>query len=226
VAAFLDRLKATVPAVSASPDATERTGGRLIFALDATASRQKTWDAACRVQGEMFEATAAIGGLAAQLVFYRGFEECKASKWVRSPRELHRIMQTVSCAGGLTQIWRVLDHAIRETAKEPVNALIFVGDAMEEEVDQLYYKSKELGRLGVPIFLFQEGDGDVVANTYKQMADYSKGAYLRFDLSSIQHLKDLLGMVAVYATGNRVALENYAAKKGAEVLRLTAQLKH
>ena len=124
VAAFLDRLKATVPAVSASPDTTGRTGGRLIFALDATASRQKTWDAACRVQGEMFEATAAIGGLAAQLVFYRGFEECKASKWVRSPRELHRIMQTVSCAGGLTQIWRVLDHAIRETAKEPVNALI------------------------------------------------------------------------------------------------------
>ena len=43
--------------------------GRLIFALDATASREPTWDRACRIQGEMFEATAALGGLDIQLVF-------------------------------------------------------------------------------------------------------------------------------------------------------------
>jgi len=36
--------------------------GRLIFALDATASREPTWDRACRIQGEMFEATAGLGG--------------------------------------------------------------------------------------------------------------------------------------------------------------------
>ena len=60
--------------------------GRLIFALDATASREPTWDRACRIQGEMFEATAALGGLEIQLVFYRGFSECKASRWMTHRR--------------------------------------------------------------------------------------------------------------------------------------------
>ena len=76
VDAFLQQLRAT-PA--------PRTGGersRLIFALDATASRGPTWDRACRIQGEMFEATAGLGGLEIQLVFYRGFAECKASRWM------------------------------------------------------------------------------------------------------------------------------------------------
>src|SRR5579864_1892099 len=63
--------------------------GRLIFALDATASRQPSWDNACRLQGEMFEATAALGGLDVQLVFYRGFRECKASRWLTDAAGLH-----------------------------------------------------------------------------------------------------------------------------------------
>ena len=60
---------------SLSATTPNRTGGRLIFALDATASRQPTWDQACQLQGEMFVETAAIGGLNIQLVWYRGFGE-------------------------------------------------------------------------------------------------------------------------------------------------------
>src|SRR5229473_4761682 len=86
--------------------------GRLIFALDATASREPSWDRACHIQGEMFEATAALGGLEVQLVFYRGFHECKASRWYADGADLHRAMRRVFCAGGQTQIERVLDHAI------------------------------------------------------------------------------------------------------------------
>src|SRR6188768_3399767 len=56
--------------------------GRLIFALDATMSRQPTWDLACSIQGEMFEAAASIGGLAVQLVYFRGLSESRASPFV------------------------------------------------------------------------------------------------------------------------------------------------
>src|SRR6266581_9554105 len=111
--------------------------GRLIFALDATASREPSWDRACRIQGEMFEATAALGGLDVKLVYYRGFNECKSSKWMTTAAELHRVMRSVFCVGGETQIERVLSHAIRETRARKVNALVFVGDAMEEKVDRL-----------------------------------------------------------------------------------------
>src|SRR5258706_2710503 len=97
--------------------------GRLMFALDATASREPSWDRACRIQGEMFEATAALGGLDVKLVYYRGFNECKASRWMSNAADLHRVMRVVSCLGGETQIERGLDHALAATKKQPGNAL-------------------------------------------------------------------------------------------------------
>jgi hypothetical protein len=198
--------------------------GRLIFALDATASREPSWDRACRIQGEMFEATAALGGLDVKLVYYRGFNECKASRWMSNAADLHRVMRAVSCLGGETQIERVLDHALGETKRQRVNALVFVGDAMEENVDRLCQLAGELGLNGVPIFLFHEGGNPIVARAFQQMAKLSRGAYLRFDLASADRLKDLLGAVAVYAAGGYRALSAYGEKKGGEVLRLTAQL--
>jgi hypothetical protein len=199
--------------------------GRLIFALDATASRQHSWDRACRIQGEMFEATAALGGLDVKLVYYRGFNECKASRWMSSAADLHRVMRAVSCLGGETQIERVLAHALGETKVQRVGALVFVGDAMEENVDRLCRLAGELGLSGVPVFLFHEGGDPVAARAFQQMAKLSRGAYLRFDLGSADRLKELLGAVAVYAAGGYRALTAYGEKKGGEVLRLTAQLR-
>ena len=219
VDAFLDQLK-QMPAVRPS-----NGRGRLIFALDATASRQPSWDRACRIQGEMFEATAALGGLDVKLVFYRGFNECKASRWMANAAELHRAMRSVSCLGGETQIERVLDHALAEAKKERVGALVFVGDAMEESVDRLCRLAGELGLLGVPVFVFHEGGDPTAANAFKQIAKLSHGAYLSFDLASADRLKELLGAVAVYAAGGHRALADYSKRKGGEVLRLTAQLR-
>jgi hypothetical protein len=219
VADFLDKLK-RAPATH-----TGGGRGRLIFALDATASREPTWDRACRIQGEMFEATAGLGGLEIQLVYYRGFSECKASRWMTTAADLHRVMRSVFCIGGETQIERVLTHAIRETRSRKVNALVFVGDAMEEKVDRLCRHAGELGLLGVPIFLFHEGRDRTAAAAFKQLASLSRGAYLSFDLASADRLKELLGAVAVYAAGGYRALTAYGEKKGGEVLRLTSQLK-
>ena len=199
--------------------------GRLIFALDATASREPTWDRACRIQGEMFEATAGLGGLDVRLVFYRGLAECKASRWLQSAADLHKAMRAVSCVGGETQIERVLDHAIAESKKQRVHALVFVGDAMEENVDRLCKLAGELGLLGTPVFIFHEG-GDVHAGrAFRQIAKLSRGAYLSFDLASADKLKELLAAVAVYAAGGYRALTAYGERKGGEVLRLTSQLR-
>jgi hypothetical protein len=214
---FLEQLKnpAPRPALGA---------GRLIIGLDATASREAMWDQACRIQGEMFEATASISVLEIQLVFYRGFKECKASRWVTTAAELHQLMRSVSCVGGHTQIARILDHAIRETQSHRIGALVFVGDAMEENIDCLCQLAAELGSLGVRIFIFQEGNHPDATAAFKQMAHVSGGAHLAFELANIARLKTLLGAVAVYATGGYTALQAYGAKQGGEVLRLTAQL--
>ena len=111
---------------------------------------QASWDKACQIQAEMFEATSALGGLDVQLVFYRGFRECQASPWVGSAKDLLKRMTAVTCLGGQTQIGRVLKHALKESQREKVNAVVFVGDCMEEDVDRLCHHAGELGLLGVP----------------------------------------------------------------------------
>ncbi|HEX9837272.1 MAG TPA: VWA domain-containing protein [Alphaproteobacteria bacterium] len=219
VADFLDKL-ARAPAVR--PDGGR---GRLIFAMDATASREPTWDRACHIQGEMFTATEGLGGLEVQLVFYRGFGQCKASPWVSSSRELVSRMTAVRCLGGQTQIARVLRHAISETGKRKVNALVFVGDCMEEDVDELCHLAGQLGVLGVPVFMFHEG-GDPVANhAFRQIAKLSGGAYCTFDSSSAQQLRELLSAVAVFAAGGRRALADYGERTGGAVRQITSQVK-
>jgi hypothetical protein len=219
VADFLRKLAAT-PAVR--PTAGKR--GRLMFALDATASRQPTWDRACHIQAEMFKETAALGGLDIQLVFYRGFGEFRSTGWLGDSRELARRMTGVSCLGGRTQIAKLLRHALAETRREKINALVFVGDAMEEDVDELGHLAGELGLLGVPVFVFHEGRDPVAARTFQQVARLSNGAYCRFDANSAQQLRELLSAVAVFAAGGRPALENYSRRAGGAVLQIARQL--
>src|SRR3954447_25368207 len=148
VDAFLRRAAAT-PA----PRTDGRTG-RLLFGMDATASREPTWDRACRIQGEMFAETAALGGLEIQLAYYRGFGEFEAFPWLKRADELQRRMSGVTCRGGQTQIARLLRHTLLEAKRQKVDALVFVGDCMEERSDQLCHLAGQLGLLGVPAFVF------------------------------------------------------------------------
>jgi hypothetical protein len=187
---FLERARRD-PAVASS-------GSRLIFALDATMSRQPTWDLACRVQGEMFQAASGVG-LAVQLVYFRGFGECQASRWVVEPRALTELMSTIDCRGGQTQIGRVLRHVSSEARKSPVKVLIFVGDAMEEPIDHVCASAGELSLLGVKAFMFHEGHDPVAAQAFREIARLTGGAYARFDGKAPHALRDLLRAAAAYA---------------------------
>jgi hypothetical protein len=212
--------------VAATPTPLKGKGkGRLLFAMDATASREPSWDRACQIQGEMFAQTAALGGLSVQLAYFRGFNEFRATKWLSSPGRLVRHMSAVRCLGGHTQIRKVLKHAIRECKTERLGALVFVGDAMEENVDDLCALAGELGMLKVPAFMFHEGGERESSLAFRQIARLSGGAYLQFDASSAAQLKNLLSAVAVYAAGGRRALADYGKRQGGAALQISHQLK-
>jgi len=221
VDAFLDKL-ARVPAPRAGAGR-----GRLLFAIDATASRQPTWERASRLQGELFLAAHDFGGLSVQVAYYRGLMEFRATPWVDEPAALARAMAPVRCEGGETQIERVLRHAIAETRRARVNAVVFVGDAVEEEGAVLTGLAGELGLLGVPVFVFHEGGEPHAALVLKEIARLSGGAYCPFDASSADQLKALLGAVAVYAAGGRKALEDLGRREGqgGAAGRLAAQVR-
>ena len=222
VDAFLRKLAVT-PAPS--PAAAGSARGRLIFAMDATASREPTWDRASHLQAEMFKETEALGGLEVQLIYYRGFGECRASPWVAESAQLLRFMTGVFCLAGRTQLGKVLNRAIRETREKKVSALVFVGDAMEEDIDHLGHMAGQLGLLGVPCFMFHEGNDPVSRQAFQQIARLSGGAFCTFDSASARQLRELLSAVAVFAAGGRRALADYSRRTGGLVRQLTHQVK-
>jgi len=213
---FLDEAKRLAPQDAGAPRA------RLVFALDATMSRQPTWDLACRVQGEMFAAAGRTGGLSVQLVYFRGFGECRASRWVADPRSLTQLMERIDCRGGQTQIGRVLRHVRTEADRTPVKVLVYVGDAMEEPVDDLCTVAGELGLLGVKAFMFHEGPDPEAGRAFREIARLTGGAYARFDTKAPQALSELLRAAAAYATGGVEGLTRLASASGEARALLTS----
>jgi hypothetical protein len=217
--AFLSEVKRLTPATAAGQR------GRLIFALDATMSRQPTWDTACRLQADMFREAASIGGLDVQLVYYRGFAECRASGWVSQAERLGGLMERIDCRGGHTQIGKIIAHARRETERMKVQALVFVGDAMEEKLDDLCHAAGELGLLGVPAFMFQEGNDPITEQAFREVARLTRGAYCRFDPGAAHQLGELLRAVAAYAAGGMRALADLSARREAGAIKLIRQMR-
>ena len=197
---FLQKSKAITQVVERQP--------RLIFAIDATASRQPTWDTACQLQGEMFRASASVDSLAVQLCYYRGLSDFYASRWLSDSARLGQLMGGVFCEGGHTQIARLLRHALKEQRESRARALVFIGDALEENPDTVCDLAGQCGMLQLPLFLFQEGVNSQVERTFRNMARVSGGAYARFDAHSAHTLAALLGAVANFAAGGRAALES------------------
>ena len=212
VAAFLAKVEA-MPAVR--PVSARR--GRLIFAVDATASRQAAWDTACHLQAEMFSATRDLGGLAVQLAYWRGYMEFDTTPFLTDAADLARRMGAVSCLGGQTQLHRTLAHALGETQRERVHALVLVGDACEEGVDPLCHLAAQLGLRGTPAFCFQEGREAAAELAFRQIAKLSGGAWAPFDGASADALRDLLRAVAVYAAGGREALARLPSREAARI---------
>lgn len=217
--AFLNRVDALGPAVVAGKR------GRLIFALDATMSRQPTWDTACRLQADMFREAAAIGGLDIQLVYYRGLAECRASSFVAQPERLRELMSRIDCRGGQTQIGKVLAHARRENERGKVEVLVFIGDAMEESLDALCAAAGELGLRNVRAFMFQEGYDPVCEQAFREVARLTHGAFCHFSPGSAHELAELLRAAAAYAAGGMKALADLSARQSSGAVKLIAQLK-
>ncbi len=199
--------------------------GRLIFALDATMSRQPTWDVAQSIQSEMFRATSSQGGLDVQLVYFRGFGECRASNFVSGGAGLGALMSRISCRGGHTQIGKVLRNALDENKLMRVGALVYIGDAMEEPIDRLATLAGELGMHGVKAFMFQEGGDTATQAAFREIARLTGGAYAAFDASAPRRLADLLGAAAAYAVGGRLELERRAGRGEAAARLLLSQMK-
>ncbi|MBU6445403.1 MAG: VWA domain-containing protein [Alphaproteobacteria bacterium] len=194
--------------------------GRLVFAIDATMSRGLTWDRASEIQSGMFDVAGSIGGLAVQLVWFRGRGEFEASEWTVTPAALGERMRRVSCRAGFTQLRRVLEHTAEEARTTRIGALVYVGDCFEERHEAVAKAAAALCLRGVPAFMFHEGEEPRAAYTFREVARLTKGVYASFNEGAAERLRDLLKAAAVYAAGGEVALREYGERMGGDVLRL------
>jgi hypothetical protein len=216
----------TIPAIPTRPhlekffSRVDPERGRLIFAIDATASRQSTWDVAAKLTSEMFAVAASIGGLDVQLVYYRGDDECVASRWLSDAKSLTAIMSGVVCRAGITKIASVLAHTHQENQRKKVNALILVSDACEEAPAELYAEARKLGN--VPVFMFQEGEDKRIAEVYAEITGITGGASCKFDAGAAQRLADLLKAAVAFAVGG---IKSLAAQKSEAATLLLTQIR-
>jgi hypothetical protein len=176
---------------------------RLIFAIDATASRQPTWDLASQVQGQMFLEAGKYGGLDVQLVYFRGFGEMKATKFVGSAMPLVQAMTGITCRSGHTQLAKVLRHVAKEHEKAPVAAVILIGDFCEEKLNDVGHAASQVK---VPVYAFLEGEEPEGRAAFEVIAKATGGVVIPFDAGSPGQLRELLGAVAAYVVGGREAL--------------------
>lgn len=204
-------------------------GGRLIFVLDATASRAPMWDMARGLTGDMIREAATIGRLAMQLVFFSGGtgapSRCSASDWLPDPVRFAQLMAKVTCEAGYTQISRALAHAKAETAREKVGAVVLIGDACEpvlDNVDQIALAAQALKQLKTPVFAFLEGRDPQAEMGFRKIAELSGGAFGRFDAGGVRQVGELLKAAALFAVGGMLALRG---RKDAGSLLLLEQLK-
>ena len=198
--------------------------GRLIFAVDATMSRQPTWDRATEIQSDMFEVAQSIGALGVQLVYFRGRGEFEVSPWTTTPAQLAAHMRDVTCRSGFTQLRCVLMHAAEEARRTRVGALVYIGDCFEENPDAVAKAAGVLALTGVPAFMFHEGNDAVASATFREVARLTRGIYARFDQGAARQLRELLRAAAAYATGGSIGLRELGGRVGGETARLALLL--
>ncbi len=198
---FLKKSEQLVPASN------KENTGRLLFAMDATASREHAWDMACQIQADMFMTTQEIGSLEISLCYYRGYNEFHFLDWTSNAAKLRDQMLQVRCLAGHTQIKRTLEHAINTCVKQKIKAVVLVSDSFEESIDQVGQVAGKLGMLNVPIFIFHEGHDPAAKTAFQHIAQLTNGAYCPFDHNSVAQLKELLCAVAAFAVGGLSALQ-------------------
>ena len=219
VDSFLKQLNSIAPRETSG-----KPFGRLIFGMDATASRQHSWDQAANIQCNMFHQTVSLGTLDVQLTFYRGINDFKVSRWTKDHKDLETWMTSIQCRAGQTQLNKLLSHCLNETQKKKVNALVFIGDSYEEDLDHIATKAGKLAIAGTPAFIFQEGSDPIATYAFSEIARLTHGAHFQFDSSSAQILRDLLTSVAIFAVGGHRALSHKADEDGGIALQILDQL--
>lgn len=182
---------------------------RLLFAMDATASREGAWNVAKEITGTMFEAVP--GALDVALAWHSGGRLQQVTPFSPDTRSFLEKVHAVRCVAGGTALKEILARA---TSTVRLKALIYIGDCFEENASEALELAKQLKLRGVRCFLFHDRssmvqgyDVDTASKVFGEIARITGGALLPFDESAPELVKQLLEAIAYYAAQGMKALQ-------------------
>lgn len=217
-AGFLDKVRSR-SAISATPKQQtlakalkNESRPRLLFSMDATASREASWNVAKEITDAMFKAVP--GALDVALAYHGGGHLQEITPFSSDTKAFLDKVHTVHCQAGMTALNEILDEA---TEISRLKALIYIGDCFEENLDAAIELAQQLKLKGVRCFMFHETSSgslgynvDTAHEVFGKIAQITGGALLPFDENSPQMVKQLLEAIAFYAVQGIKALEQKA----------------
>jgi len=211
-------MAASIPArfTDTEPPVDPTTGPRLIFAVDATASREPAWTAARQVTDTLVRALP--GELKVALAVHGGGRVHTFTQFTSDAATLRDRAAGVTCQAGLTRLLPILATSLKH---QGIRVVIYIGDVFEENITQGRKLADAMGARGTKLIVLH----DTAAATARQDAelfwDLTKrtgGCVVPFDANAPRKLRELLSAVAVYAVGGERMLRGRLDLPGAVAL--------
>jgi hypothetical protein len=202
---FADRVRLLLArsgpvAVGAQPVAgvpASKPAARLVFAVDATASRSAAWETAKGLTDTLIEALP--GQLEVSLAVHGGGRVHTFTEFTAHARKLRKIAAGIRCEVGGTRLLDILGHVLE---CEGVRVVVYIGDTFEECPDDARRLADALGARGIRIIILHDVAGEYGGgHVFGDMARRTGGAVIPFDHSAVLRLRELLAAVAVLAVG-------------------------
>jgi hypothetical protein len=212
---------AALPAAIGNAEPPAETGvpsrPRLVFAVDATASREPAWAAARQVTDALVRALP--GELDVALAVHGGSRVHTFTEFTNSPATLRDRAAGVACLAGMTRLLPILATSLKRQA---VRVIVYCGDVFEENLGAGRELADSLGARGVKLIVLHDTADPSArrdAEVFWDLAKRTGGCVLPFDANAPGKLRDLLSAVAVYAVGGEQLLrEKREALPGAVAL--------
>jgi hypothetical protein len=171
---------------------------RLVFAIDATASRDRAWEAAKQVTDCIFRA--APGGIEVALAVHSGGKLARFSPFHPHVDNIRDEAAGVACVAGPTRMLDIMEETLRRTG---VKALVYIGDCFEEDMERGLAVAERLGLRGIKLVVLHDTTtgGTGSGGAFRMMAARAGGLVLPFDMSSLDRLADALSAVGAYVAG-------------------------
>lgn len=161
---------------------TKKPDTNIGFIIDATASRQDTWDTAQKTQAAMLSelANGFADRVTIELVTFGG-DVLNAPTQAVSHIDAAKRLAEVECKAGSTQFIDALQPFV-ERKDNRTKSIIIVGDFFEENIETVYDVARKLAQKKIKIFTFQEGhyDNDDTETFFRELARITGGAYAKF----------------------------------------------